>query len=603
MDYPMNILSLLRVLFVSLFLLITIVSCGGGDGDTPTAVDHCKDLDKIDPSDTTQVNLCEKDADKDWTLDDIDNCPANYNVNQTDTDLDGIGDVCDSDSDNDGIEDAVDNCPTIVNSDQANSDNDALGDLCDLDNDNDGLDDSVDNCPAIANPEQTDLDGDGIGDLCDTDKDGDTVENASDNCPAIPNANQVDIDGDGHGNLCDPTNPKVCKVGIPVDADVNSLSKDYLPPNYTSSKGHVTERQMIARIMVGATSFLQAGEINNLVTDVFNAARQANNKTERWNDCAAQESWSGLQSTGKQQSNIQNAAQRTIYHNRDRIIVAFEGTENLPDYINDVQIIAKSSNGIRFHGGVLDHYRGHRQKVIDKIKAEGLVNNKVIKKVYFAGHSLGGSTANMALYDYVKEFGSTSTQFPESYTFGANPLVDKGYYCVKTSFLKWNCVDNPDKFDNTRAYFTPASTGVTTYKSVKTLIHNFVNINDVIMKNDPAPHLLPKYSHVGFHNTLNKFGGLSDPSLERVASKWRIRSNHDEANNFSVVADIAASFVAQYIRDEILSHGRCFYARNLEFSHDGSESRWMSKEDTASVNYRDSATDNTGGAGKCVYPD
>jgi hypothetical protein len=50
----------------------------------------------------------------------------------------------------------VDNCPTVSNVDQTDTDNDGLGDVCD-------------NCPAVFNPVQLDADLDGVGDACDLD--------------------------------------------------------------------------------------------------------------------------------------------------------------------------------------------------------------------------------------------------------------------------------------------------------------------------------------------------------------------------------------------------------------------------------------------------
>ncbi|MCJ7509342.1 MAG: thrombospondin type 3 repeat-containing protein [Dehalococcoidia bacterium] len=47
------------------------------------------------------------DSDGDGIPDAVDNCPSNYNPDQTDTDGDGLGNACDDDDDNDGFTDAV----------------------------------------------------------------------------------------------------------------------------------------------------------------------------------------------------------------------------------------------------------------------------------------------------------------------------------------------------------------------------------------------------------------------------------------------------------------------------------------------------------------
>lgn len=106
------------------------------------------------------------DTDEDTVPDDADNCPAVANVDQTDTDGDGLGDLCDTDDDADGVPDSSDSCTLIPNPGQEDSDGDALGDVCDTDDDNDGVPDADDNCQFVANPGQRDSDGDGIGDDC-----------------------------------------------------------------------------------------------------------------------------------------------------------------------------------------------------------------------------------------------------------------------------------------------------------------------------------------------------------------------------------------------------------------------------------------------------
>lgn len=62
------------------------------------------------------------------------------------------------DPDKDGIHKKKDNCPDAPNNDQSDVDVDTLGDVCD-------------NCPADANPSQSDADIDGVGNACDVDTD------------------------------------------------------------------------------------------------------------------------------------------------------------------------------------------------------------------------------------------------------------------------------------------------------------------------------------------------------------------------------------------------------------------------------------------------
>jgi hypothetical protein len=153
------------------------------------------------------------DRDGDGVPDGVDNCPDVPNADQSDTNVDGVGDVCEPDRDGDGVPDVNDNCLDLPNPDQLDLDQDGIGDACDPDPDGDGVLFPPDNCPDVPNSDQSDADVDGLGDVCDPtpwpDADSDGVpDGAPDNCVNVHNPDQADSDLDGFGDACDPPDPE-----------------------------------------------------------------------------------------------------------------------------------------------------------------------------------------------------------------------------------------------------------------------------------------------------------------------------------------------------------------------------------------------------------
>lgn len=204
------------------------------------------------------------DYDGDCVYDIDDNCPNDSNPDQADINNDGNGDACydtdgdgtndafdscindpDNDIDTDGICGDVDNCPNDSNIDQIDTDNDGIGDICDSDLDGDGVDNINDNCPNIPNADQADLDNDNIGDTCDDDQDGDSFTTANGDCNdrdgnIYPNATEIcdNIDNNCDGNIDEniPTNTYYADTDNDSFGDPNTSTDSCSQPS-----GYVTD--------------------------------------------------------------------------------------------------------------------------------------------------------------------------------------------------------------------------------------------------------------------------------------------------------------------------------------------------------------------------
>ena len=133
----------------------------------------------------------DRDRDGDRVPDTLDNCPDQYNPDQSDLNHDGVGDRCDKqcidttgqDTDGDGIPDGCDACNNL----DPDTNHNGVPDSCEHldagvptdarvdagviinsahDEDHDGVPDNVDKCPSVFD-NQKDTDGDGVGDACD----------------------------------------------------------------------------------------------------------------------------------------------------------------------------------------------------------------------------------------------------------------------------------------------------------------------------------------------------------------------------------------------------------------------------------------------------
>jgi len=149
----------------------------GHDGSADIFFDRVNHILVVPNYWSSTVDFLDMDEDGDSLLDIDDNCPDDFNPDQSDGDDDGVGDVCD-------------NCIDIQNPDQGDADGDGAGDYCDPDADSDGVLNEDDNCWLVQNPDQNDSDTDSLGDECD-------------NCASVYNPFQYDEDDDGEGDACE----------------------------------------------------------------------------------------------------------------------------------------------------------------------------------------------------------------------------------------------------------------------------------------------------------------------------------------------------------------------------------------------------------------
>ena len=169
-----------------------------------------------------------------------DDCDGETDEGFADTDLDGQADCLDADTDGDGIPDEYDNCPWDFNPEQSNIDDDAWGDACDPDIDGDEVPNEIDNCPWAPNPDQANTDGfpDG-GDACDSDIDNDGLSNAVDNCPFHFNPTQSDSNQNGIGDACEACVPDCTGKACGGDGCGNSCGA--CPPGWACTQGGLCE--------------------------------------------------------------------------------------------------------------------------------------------------------------------------------------------------------------------------------------------------------------------------------------------------------------------------------------------------------------------------
>jgi len=181
--------------------------------------DNDSDMEFLDGSDDSDVDVIDIDSDGDGMLDSVEK----PNGIEVDTDEDGTPDYLDEDSDGDGIPDSVELTGDV--------DNDKVPNYRDTDSDDDGISDADE---AGAVPEiPVDSDKDNIPDCYDIDSDNDGIKDVYEQAidsdsDLIPNYLDDDSDGDGIPDCIE-------KNGVEfMDTDLNGYPDCYAAMDYSS---------------------------------------------------------------------------------------------------------------------------------------------------------------------------------------------------------------------------------------------------------------------------------------------------------------------------------------------------------------------------------
>lgn len=141
---------------------------------------------------------------------------------QSDYDMDGLGDNADIDDDNDGVDDLDDLFP-FDELEQSDRDGDGIGDYADFDDDNDGYADDSDMFP-MDSTENNDTDRDGIGDNADTDDDNDGWSDAVELECLSDSLDETDTPPDLNSNLiCDKSENYTHVAESKTDSSSNTM--------------------------------------------------------------------------------------------------------------------------------------------------------------------------------------------------------------------------------------------------------------------------------------------------------------------------------------------------------------------------------------------
>lgn len=166
------------------------------------------------------------------------------------------------------------------------------------------------------------------------------------------------------------------------------------------------------------------------------------------------------------------SAQAALIEHNDYLCMAFRGTNELKDWLDNADLFPQRASFGKFHGGFWDSVEDVWKILYDEYTR---LKGEKIRPLFFTGHSMGGAMATVAAARFLHE----DKPFTSVYTFGQPRVVD----------LETSRIYNADakrrhyRFQNNADIVTRVPTRLMGYSHVGTCL--YINADEQI-QDDPG---------------------------------------------------------------------------------------------------------------------
>ncbi|WP_163930343.1 lipase family protein [Paraferrimonas sp. SM1919] len=155
-----------------------------------------------------------------------------------------------------------------------------------------------------------------------------------------------------------------------------------------------------------------------------------------------------------------NSAQAIVIEHSEYICVAFRGTDEIDDWLDNLKAFRTAQLFGEFHRGFWASLIDVWQPILDKCD---LLQRAHKRPIFFTGHSLGGAMATLAAAQFVH----VDRPFTSVYTFGQPRTMDR----ASSQFFNSQCSTRFFRFHNNNDIVTRVPARVMGYSHVGTYLY------------------------------------------------------------------------------------------------------------------------------------